>query len=85
MVSRCSRKLGELPLQPLYKHTLPVQVLRGTKDSPRLFVSGAIHGDELNGTEIIRQLLKRSTLKRLRGTLLLVPMVNVYGFLQHSR
>ncbi len=87
-IPRRSRVMVELPLPPLYTHTpltLPVHVLRGAKDGPRLFVSAAIHGDELNGTEIIRRLLKRSTLKRLRGTLLLVPIVNVYGLLQHSR
>ena len=55
------------------------------KSGPRLFVSAALHGDELNGTEIIRRLLRRSTLKRLRGTLIAVPIVNVYGLIQHSR
>ena len=87
-IPRRSRTLVELPLPPLYTHTpltLPVHVLRGAKDGPRLFISAAIHGDELNGTEIIRRLLKRPTLKRLRGTLLLVPIVNVYGLLQQSR
>jgi predicted deacylase len=50
-----------------------------------MFISAAIHGDELNGIEIIRRLLKRSALKRLRGTLLLVPMVNLYGVMEQSR
>ena len=87
-VPRRSKTLIELPLPPLYTHTplkLPVHILRGAKDGPVLFVSAAIHGDELNGTEIIRRLLKRSILKRLRGTLVAVPIVNIYGLLQHSR
>ena len=83
-----TRRLIELQLPPLYTHTpmtLPVHIIRGSKDGPRLFVSAAIHGDELNGTEIIRRLLKQPALKRLRGTLVAVPIVNVYGLIHHSR
>ena len=83
-----SRSLVELPLPPLYTHTpltLPVHVIRGAKDGPRLFVSAAIHGDELNGTEIIRRMLRQTALKRLRGTLVAIPIVNVYGLIHHSR
>jgi predicted deacylase len=78
----------ELPLPQLYTHTpftMPVRVVRGRRDGPRLFVSAAVHGDELNGVEIIRRLLRRSALSRLRGTLIAIPMVNVYGVLHHSR
>ena len=87
-ISRRTRTIIELPLPPLYTHTplnLPVHILRGAKDGPRLFVSAALHGDELNGTEIIRRLLKQPALKRLRGTLVAVPIVNIYGMLNHSR
>ena len=83
-----TRALVELPLPRLYTHsslTLPVHVIHGAREGPRLFVSAAIHGDELNGTEIIRRLLKMPALKRLRGTLIAVPIVNVYGLLHHSR
>ncbi|MGB5276308.1 MAG: succinylglutamate desuccinylase/aspartoacylase family protein [Gammaproteobacteria bacterium] len=83
-----SRRLIELQLPPLYTHTpmtLPVHVIRGARDGPRLFVSAAIHGDELNGTEIIRRLLKQPSLRRLRGTLVAIPIVNVYGLIHHSR
>ena len=83
-----NRRLIELQLPPLYTHsplTLPVHVVRGAKDGPRLFVSAALHGDELNGTEIIRRLLRQPALKRLRGTLVAVPIVNLYGLIQHSR
>ena len=83
-----SRRLIELPLPPLSTHTpltLPVHVVRGKKDGPRLFVSAAIHGDEVNGTEIIRRLLHQPVMNRLKGTLIAVPMVNVYGLIHQSR
>lgn len=78
----------DLPLPRLYTNalmTMPVHVIRGKKPGPRLFVSAAIHGDELNGVEIIRRLLKQPALKRLHGDLIVIPMVNVYGIIQHSR
>lgn len=64
---------------------MPIHVIHGRKDGPTMFVNAAIHGDEINGIEIIRQLLKQKTLNRLRGTLICVPVVNVYGFLHHTR
>lgn len=77
-----------LPVADLYTSTslgMPVQVICGRQAGPVLFVSAAIHGDELNGVEIIRRLLKRKALRSLRGTLLAVPIVNVHGFLDQSR
>jgi predicted deacylase len=65
--------------------TMPVHVVHGRKDGPRLFVCGAVHGDEIIGTEIIRRLLKLKKILGLRGTLIAVPVVNVYAFVQHSR
>lgn len=82
------RRTIELPLAQLHTHTqvtMPVHVARGRKDGPRLFVSAAIHGDEINGVEIIHRLLTLRSLRRLRGTLIAVPIVNVFGFLQHQR
>jgi len=64
---------------------LTVQIIHGKKPGPVLLVSAAIHGDELNGVEIIRRLLKLRQLNSLSGTLLVVPIVNVHGFLAHSR
>jgi len=78
----------ELPVARLYTHTslaMPVQVVHGKLQGPCLFVSAAIHGDELNGVEVIRRLLRHSALKRLRGTLVAIPIVNVHGFLDRSR
>lgn len=64
---------------------LPVRVIRGRRKGPVVFISAAIHGDELNGIEIIRRLRKLNILKRLKGTLILVPIVNVYGVMNLSR
>jgi hypothetical protein len=64
---------------------LPVHVIKGRKEGPVVFISAAIHGDELNGIEIIRRLRKLNILKKIRGTLLLVPIVNVYGIMTLSR
>lgn len=78
----------ELPMARLYtnnKMTLPVQVVHGRNCGPVLFVSAAVHGDEINGVEIIRRLLKSRSLDRLRGTLLAVPVVNLFGFIQRAR
>jgi len=78
----------ELPLPLLYTHTpltMSVQVVRGKRDGPRLFVCAAIHGDEINGVEIIRRLLRHSALQRIRGDLIAIPIVNVYGVLHQSR
>jgi predicted deacylase len=78
----------ELPIPQLYTHTpmeMPVNVVRGKKSGPCLFICAAIHGDELNGVEIIRRLMAQSNLKRLRGTLITIPIVNLYGVINHSR
>ena len=83
-----TRTTIDLPAGRLYTHapvTIPVHVISGKKPGPRLFVSAAIHGDEINGVEIIRRLLKLPTLKRLRGTIIAVPIVNVHGLINHSR
>jgi hypothetical protein len=78
----------DLPVADLYTSTslsMPVKVIRGRQSGPVLFVSAAIHGDELNGVEIIRRLLKLKTLRSVRGTLIAIPVVNVHGFLDQSR
>ncbi len=78
----------DLPLPNLYTHTrmqMPVRILRGRQSGPTLLVNAAIHGDEINGVEIIRRLLAMPIMKRLRGTVLAVPVVNVFGFIAHTR
>jgi predicted deacylase len=78
----------DLPIARLYTDTslgMQVKVIRGRRAGPVLFVSAAVHGDELNGVEIIRRLLQRPAIKSMRGTLLAVPIVNVHGFIDQSR
>lgn len=77
-----------LPVADLYTSSslnMPVRVVCGRRQGPVLFVSAAIHGDELNGVEVIRRLLRRKALQSVRGTLVAVPIVNVHGFLNQSR
>jgi predicted deacylase len=88
VVNPGERATVRLPVADLYTGTslaMPVHVVCGRRPGPTLFVSAAIHGDELNGVEIIRRLLKRKALSSIRGTLLAVPIVNVHGFLDQSR
>ncbi|SEA23202.1 succinylglutamate desuccinylase/aspartoacylase family protein [Microbulbifer marinus] len=87
-ISRGETRRIDLPVVRLYTDTemaIPVYVQRGKKSGPTMFVSAALHGDELNGIEIISRLIGSRALKSLRGTLIAVPVVNVYGVLQHSR
>lgn len=82
------RKLVDLPVSKLSNHTpvtLPVHVLHGAQPGPAMFISAAIHGDELNGVEIIRRVLRAMQPGNIRGTLLCVPVVNAYGFIGRSR
>lgn len=77
-----------IPISYLPDHTqvqLTTYVIHGRQDGPRLFVSAAIHGDEIIGVEVIRRLLQLKRLRRLKGTLVLVPVVNAYGFVSQSR
>ena len=78
----------EMPVAKLYTDieiSMPVHVIRGRKPGPTLFISAAVHGDEINGIEIIRRLINRKSLKSIHGTLIFVPIVNVYGVLNQSR
>lgn len=64
---------------------VPVGVLHGRKPGPVIWLSAAIHGDELNGVPIIRHVLDRIDPRKLSGTVLAVPTVNVFGLIQSSR
>ena len=78
----------ELPVSRLATQTLvslPVTVVNGVESGPRLWLSAAIHGDEINGVEIIAQILNRINPQKLRGTIIAVSIVNVFGFIEQSR
>lgn len=87
-IARGESTFVDLPITDLSTHTpitMPIQVIRGRVDGPRVFVCAALHGDEINGVEIIRRVLREPAVSELRGTLVAVPIVNVLGFLSHSR
>lgn len=75
--------VAQLPTETML--SLPVTVIHGRKPGPRLWLSAAIHGDEINGVEIIRRVMKLIRPSRLRGTLIAVPVVNIFGFIEQSR
>lgn len=82
------KRLIELPIARLPTGTwesVNVQVVNGTRPGPTVWVSGAIHGDELNGVAIARRLVRLLDPRKLSGTVLVVPVVNVFGFVAQSR
>lgn len=83
-----TRRNADLPVSVLSDHTpvsMSVHVIHGKADGPTVFVSAGIHGDEVIGVEIVRRLLRAPNLKTLRGTLIVIPIVNAFGFINHSR
>ncbi len=78
----------QLPVSQSYsghRVRLPVFIWRGEKPGPTVFVTAAVHGDEINGTGAIRHLITQQPFAVAAGTLVLVPVVNLLGFEQHSR
>lgn len=65
--------------------SLPVKVINGRSPGPHVWLSAAIHGDELNGIQIIRTVLRELDAKTMRGALIAVPIVNPLGFIIQSR
>ena len=83
-----SRRHIELPVARLPTDTslsLPISVVHGRRPGPKLWLNAVIHGDELNGVEIIRQVLGMLRPRELAGTVVAVPIVNVFGFVSESR
>ncbi|MEM9015936.1 MAG: succinylglutamate desuccinylase/aspartoacylase family protein [Verrucomicrobiota bacterium] len=78
----------DLPIGSLIDYqpvTMNVQVRRSRRPGPSLLLTAGIHGDELIGIEILRRVLKSSRLRSLRGTLIVVPVVNMPAFLARTR
>lgn len=93
-------KIGDTTIEPGHTKTIdltlgsfsnhmpaamPVKIIHGKRSGPTIFVSAAVHGDEIIGVEIVRRLLQSKALARLKGTLITVPIVNTFGFVSHSR
>jgi uncharacterized protein len=78
----------DISISRLPSHTLidlPVLVYRGVKPGPCLLLSAGIHGDEINGIEVVRRLIEGNLLMPDRGSVIAIPLVNVYGFIHTSR
>lgn len=87
-IKRGERKRINIDMGSIYDFTavtMPVEVIRGRKSGPTLFVSSTIHGDEINGIEVIKRLLSHKSLQKISGTLILIPIVNVFGFNDRTR
>ena len=67
------------------KLNIPIMVRRSKFDGPIVLFSAGIHGDEINGVEIVRQLIHKKINKPKKGTIICIPIINVYGFVNKSR
>jgi len=64
---------------------VPIFVERAEKDGPILLLLGGVHGDEINGVEIVRRIIRNKINKPSRGTIICIPVFNIFGFLHLSR
>ncbi len=64
---------------------IPIIINRSTKPGPTVLITAGIHGDEINGVEIVRQLIAKKINKPKKGTIICIPILNVFGFLSMSR
>lgn len=88
VLSPGTRRTIDLPVSALSDHTpvtMSAHVIHGKHDGPTVFVSAGVHGDEVIGIEIVRRLLRSPGLRGLKGTLIVVPIVNSFGFINKSR
>ena len=77
-----------LPISQTYTGdaiNIPLRIIRGKEPGPKIFVTAAIHGDEINGTGIIHDFFFNEHVDLQRGTLILAPVVNVFGCESHER
>lgn len=87
-IARGESRLVNLKIARLPTYTnidLPVTVMRAKKDGPVLLLSGGLHGDEINGIEIVRRLIGRKLVTPESGTVIAIPLMNIYGFIQNVR
>lgn len=77
-----------IPIARWFDYTpqhITLRVIRGRRPGPTLLISAAIHGDEINGIEIVRRVVNSKRVANLRGTLIAAPIINVFGFNHLSR
>ena len=76
-------QIGRLPTRTRIE--VPVYISRAEMDGPVLLLLAGLHGDEINGVEILRRMLKEALHKPQRGTVICIPVLNIFGFINHSR
>ncbi|MCB9230327.1 MAG: succinylglutamate desuccinylase/aspartoacylase family protein [Bacteroidia bacterium] len=81
--ARIDLDIARLPIHLEVK--MPVYVYRAKAPGPTLLLTAGIHGDEFNGTETLRRMIMDGSLKPETGTVIAIPIVNIYGFLHHTR
>ncbi|MFZ0488881.1 MAG: succinylglutamate desuccinylase/aspartoacylase family protein, partial [Salegentibacter sp.] len=64
---------------------VPVIIERSKKPGPVMLITAGIHGDEINGVEVVRQIISKGINKPIKGTVICIPVVNIFGFLNLSR
>lgn len=88
-IPRGSNATLELNIARLPSETkihLPIHIFRSKYEGPIILLSGGLHGDEVNGIEIVRQMIDSNLLDRLLcGTVIALPIINIYGFINFSR
>ncbi|WP_431472373.1 succinylglutamate desuccinylase/aspartoacylase family protein [Nonlabens sp. SCSIO 43208] len=77
--------LNKVKLYSTSEVEVPVIIERGELDGPVVLLTGGIHGDEINGIEVVRQIIAHGWNKPKRGTIICIPVVNIFGFLQLKR
>lgn len=81
-------KTIDFSIAKLYTTTpveIPIIIERAKVPGPTILLTAALHGDEINGVEIIRQVIAKKYNKPKRGTIICVPILNVFGFLNSNR
>ena len=72
-------------LHTMNKLKIPIIVERSKLDGPTVLFTACLHGDEINGTEIVRQLIIQKINKPKRGTIICIPIINIFGFINKTR
>lgn len=64
---------------------VPVIIERSKKPGPTVLITAGIHGDEVNGVEVVRQIISKGINKPKKGTIICIPVINVFGFIHMDR
>jgi uncharacterized protein len=78
----------EIAIARLPTHTLidlPIFIKRAKEDGPVVLISGGVHGDEINGVVAVKKMMDEDQIIPIKGTIIFIPLVNIYGFLSNSR